>query len=85
MTTHEHETAARQRNRGTTHPTDAHAQRRGKGAAPGVLHHHNPARHHQRDILSTVEHIFTGLLVLVTIAVMWFAGYVVYRLYSDQR
>jgi hypothetical protein len=32
-----------------------------------------------------VEHIFTGLLVLVTIAVMWFAGYVVYRLYSDQR
>lgn len=52
---------------------------------PGVLHHHNPARHHQRDILSTVEHIFTGLLVLVTIAVTWFAGYVVYRLYSDQR
>jgi hypothetical protein len=53
--------------------------------APGVLRHHNPARQTRRDILSTVEHIFTGLLVLVTIAVMWFAGYVVYRLYSDQR
>jgi hypothetical protein len=51
----------------------------------GVLHHHDPARHPTRDILPTVEHIFTGLLVLVTIAVMWFAGYVVYRLYSDQR
>ncbi|SDP83115.1 hypothetical protein SAMN05421507_11648 [Lentzea jiangxiensis] len=32
-----------------------------------------------------MEHIFTGLLVLVTIAITWFAGYVVYRLYSDQR
>ena len=53
--------------------------------APGVLHHHNPARHPTRDILYAVEHIFTGLLVLVTIAVMWFAAYVVYRLYSDQR
>ena len=56
-----------------------------KAAAPGVLHHHNPARHPTRDILYAVEHIFTGLLVLVTIAVMWFAAYVVYRLYSDQR
>lgn len=52
---------------------------------PRVLHHHNPARPPGRDILTPVEHIFTGLLVLVTIAVMWFAGYVVYRLYSDQR
>ena len=47
--------------------------------------HRNPARQPGRDILPSVEHIFTGLLVLVTIAVMWFAGYVVYRLYSDQR
>ena len=58
---------------------------RPNGAPTGVLHHHNPARQPGRDILPTVEHIFTGLLVLVTIAVMWFAAYVVYRLYSDQR
>jgi hypothetical protein len=32
-----------------------------------------------------VELIFTALLVVMAIAVLWFAGYVVYRLYSDQR
>jgi hypothetical protein len=32
-----------------------------------------------------VEHFFTGLLVLVSLLITWFAGYVVYRLYSDQR
>ncbi|MBB5954611.1 putative iron-regulated membrane protein [Saccharothrix tamanrassetensis] len=32
-----------------------------------------------------MEHFFTGLLVLVSLLVVWFAGYVVYRLYSDQR
>lgn len=29
--------------------------------------------------------MFTTLLVIVGIAVLWFACYVVYRLYSDQR
>ena len=57
----------------------------GPTRGPRVVHHHNRARQLPRDILTPVEHIFTGLLVLVTIAVMWFAGYVVYRLYSDQR
>jgi uncharacterized iron-regulated membrane protein len=32
-----------------------------------------------------VEHFFTGLLVLVSLLIAWFAGYVVYRLFSDQR
>jgi hypothetical protein len=32
-----------------------------------------------------VEHFFTALLVLVTLLVVWFSGYVVYRLFSDQR
>ncbi|MBM7812459.1 putative iron-regulated membrane protein [Saccharothrix algeriensis] len=32
-----------------------------------------------------MEHFFTGLLVVVALLVVWFAGYVVYRLYSDQR
>jgi hypothetical protein len=33
----------------------------------------------------TVELIFTSLLVIMAVAVLWFAGYVIYRLYSDQR
>jgi uncharacterized membrane protein len=32
-----------------------------------------------------VEHFFTGLLILVALLITWFAAYVVYRLYSDQR
>jgi hypothetical protein len=36
-------------------------------------------------ILTDVELIFTALLVIMAIAVLWFAGYVIYRLYSDQR
>ncbi len=32
-----------------------------------------------------VEIIFTTLLVLAIVATTWFGGYVVYRLYSDQR
>ncbi|MBB5806452.1 hypothetical protein F4560_006220 [Saccharothrix ecbatanensis] len=32
-----------------------------------------------------MEHFFTALLVLVSLMVVWFAGYVVYRLFSDQR
>jgi hypothetical protein len=36
-------------------------------------------------ILTGVELIFTALLVIMAIAVLWFAGYVIYRLYSDQR
>jgi hypothetical protein len=36
-------------------------------------------------ILLDVEIIFTALMVLVMVAVTWFAGYVLYRLYSDQR
>ncbi|GGM73319.1 hypothetical protein GCM10012275_49910 [Longimycelium tulufanense] len=29
--------------------------------------------------------VFTSLMVVVAVATVWFAGYVVYRLYSDQR
>jgi hypothetical protein len=36
-------------------------------------------------ILFCVELFFTALLVIMGVAVLWFAGYVVYRLYSDQR
>ena len=36
-------------------------------------------------ILDRVELFFTSLLVVMALAVLWFAGYVVYRLYSDQR
>ncbi|MBP2475851.1 hypothetical protein JOF53_004723 [Crossiella equi] len=32
-----------------------------------------------------MEIFFTGLLVAASLVIMWFAGYVVYRLYSDQR
>jgi len=32
-----------------------------------------------------VETLFTILLVIAGIAVAWFAAYVVYRLYADQR
>jgi hypothetical protein len=32
-----------------------------------------------------VEHFFTALLVVVSLLVAWFSGYVVYRLFSDQR
>jgi flagellar biogenesis protein FliO len=32
-----------------------------------------------------VEILFTTLLVIVAIAITWFAVYVVYRLYADQR
>jgi len=36
-------------------------------------------------ILLGVEILFTTLLVLAAIAILWFTGYVVYRLYADQR
>lgn len=41
----------------------------------------------RRDGLSSpiVEIFFTGLLVLMGLATMWFAGYVVYRMFNDQR
>ncbi|SFP74677.1 hypothetical protein SAMN05421810_103287 [Amycolatopsis arida] len=32
-----------------------------------------------------VEILFTILLLLAMVGVLWFSGYVVYRLYSDQR
>jgi len=32
-----------------------------------------------------VHWFFTGLLAVVALVILWFAGYVVYRLYSDQR
>jgi flagellar biogenesis protein FliO len=36
-------------------------------------------------ILPNVEILFTTLLVIAAIAIVWFAFYVVYRLYADQR
>ncbi len=41
--------------------------------------------HDPRAILLDVEILFTTLLVLAIVAVTWFAVYVVYRMYSDQR
>jgi hypothetical protein len=32
-----------------------------------------------------LEVVYTSLLVLVFLIITWFAGYVVYRLYSGQR
>ncbi len=32
-----------------------------------------------------LEVFYTGLLVIVALFITWFAGYVVYRLYSGQR
>jgi hypothetical protein len=32
-----------------------------------------------------VEILFTTLLVIAGIAILWFAIYVIYRLYADQR
>lgn len=37
------------------------------------------------DYSARVEAFFTTLLVLAGIAITWFAVYVVYRLYADQR
>jgi hypothetical protein len=34
-------------------------------------------------MLNVVEHFFTGLLVLASIFIVWFAGYVVYRLIKE--
>jgi hypothetical protein len=38
-----------------------------------------------RTKLRDVEILFTTLLVLAGVAITWFAFYVVYRLYADQR
>ncbi|NIJ14846.1 hypothetical protein FHU38_005254 [Saccharomonospora amisosensis] len=32
-----------------------------------------------------MEILFTTLLILAVVGVLWFGGYVVYRLYSDHR
>lgn len=37
------------------------------------------------DYSAGVETLFTTLLVIVAIAILWFACYVVYRLYVGQR
>jgi hypothetical protein len=34
--------------------------------------------------MENVEHFFTGLLVLCSIGITWFAGYVVYKLFKGQ-
>ena len=35
--------------------------------------------------LTDVEIFYTGLLILVALAVVWFAGYVIYRLLHEDR
>lgn len=35
--------------------------------------------------MSALEGFFIGLLVVTTLAICWFAGFVVYRLYKGQR
>lgn len=32
-----------------------------------------------------IEHFFTGLLVIASIGITWFSGYVVYKLFKGQR
>lgn len=36
-------------------------------------------------ILRSVEIFFTSLLVFMGLLTTWFAGYVLYRIYADQR
>ncbi|MEN9711375.1 MAG: hypothetical protein RL441_1367 [Actinomycetota bacterium] len=31
-----------------------------------------------------IEHFFTGMLVLCSVGIMWFAGYVLYKLFKGQ-
>jgi hypothetical protein len=35
--------------------------------------------------MEPIEWVFIGLLVVVTAAIAWFAGFVVYRLYKGQH
>lgn len=35
--------------------------------------------------MTALEGFFIGLLVLATLTITWFAGFVVYRLYKGQR
>ncbi len=35
--------------------------------------------------IQALEAVFTGLLVVVTVTILWFAGYVVYKLFQGQR
>lgn len=35
--------------------------------------------------MQPLELVFIGLLVAASLAIAWFAGYVVYRLYTGQR
>ncbi|ACV08107.1 hypothetical protein Jden_0442 [Jonesia denitrificans DSM 20603] len=35
--------------------------------------------------IKVLEGFFIGLLVVVTITIAWFAGYVVYKLFKGQR
>lgn len=71
--------------RGSPYPRD-HSW----GAAPGFrllpTGGAPSTREHRRgDILTSVEIFFTALMVLVMVLTTWFAVYVVYRLYSDNR
>lgn len=35
------------------------------------------------DLINALHLGLVGMLVIATVAVLWFAGYVVYRLYND--
>jgi len=35
--------------------------------------------------IHALEAVFTGLLVVVSVTIIWFAGYVVYKLFQGQR
>jgi len=35
--------------------------------------------------IQALEAVFTGLQVVVTVTILWFAGYVVYKLFQGQR
>ncbi len=60
----------------------------GKGPFSSCGHGHAPCGRPSGQVATkvrVVEILFTTLLVLAGVAITWFAVYVVYRLYADQR
>ncbi len=60
----------------------------GKVPFSSCVHCHAPCARPSEQVATkvrVVEILFTTLLVLAGVAITWFAVYVVYRLYADQR
>lgn len=52
---------------------------------PSCLPTTGPADPRRVTRMPDVEALFTTLLVIVAIAIVWFAVYVIYRLYADSH